>query len=649
LDDTCVEQVDDEFRPNTGNQCPGGACNDGVCQPTVCGDGFVDRINGETCDDGDDNNAGEGFCVADCSAEQVCGDGVTNGTETCDDGDATSNGEGSCVADCSATQVCGNAAVEGTEACDDGNTVDNGELGCVADCSAVQTCGDGITNGDEGCDAGSSLNGTSDGLCAADCTAVRTCGNGVLETGEACDDGNLALEVCDYGATSCTVCNATCQPVAGLTSFCGDGSPDVANAEECDDANAVNFDACSNSCRDAGQTLDWQYRSFLMPNSNEDPACSQRDLPGDLAVAADGTVYLLESENDEVHRLESERATGLAATWVRGVECFDFARCLSDEPSTLGSIDAITVTADQGLLSVGRRNGGLWFVAFDPRSGNYLDESWPRELGSGSPMPFFMETADNGDVVVVGRKGGELWMLRRAPDFGPLSPWGDEGLTFEAGTPGSLALRDDGLALVSLGDNRTVTAIASDGSRPWGQSVSLGAGRIDGTAIGPDGSLWVSGSANSDGWFAELSAADGQIVREYSFHYDPLCLMPADCTERFLSIAIDSAGDVTVGGDIHRWEDFWSTPTAVTYAWIGKFTANASTFDEVWGLRLLADDALINPGDDFLMVGDANNLDRNAVVELRLDSDDHVITAGDVHFDCNSSEQTDVWVQKFSP
>jgi cysteine-rich repeat protein len=75
------------------------------------------------------------------------------------------------------------------------------------------------------------------------------CGNGVVEAGEQCDDGNTVTETCPYGQASCAVCSATCQTVAGATSYCGNGSLDAANGEQCDDGNTTSGDGCSATCQ----------------------------------------------------------------------------------------------------------------------------------------------------------------------------------------------------------------------------------------------------------------------------------------------------------------------------------------------------------------------------------------------------------------
>ena len=67
------------------------------------------------------------------------------------------------------------------------------------------------------------LNDTAAGNIACE----SACGNGLVDAAEGCDDGNLELERCDYGVEACTVCDSVCQPVAGATSFCGDGRIDA--------------------------------------------------------------------------------------------------------------------------------------------------------------------------------------------------------------------------------------------------------------------------------------------------------------------------------------------------------------------------------------------------------------------------------------
>jgi len=66
---------------------------------------------------------------------------------------------------------------------------------------------------------------------------------------EACDDGNTVDETCTWAqdAQACTICNSTCQSVAGATPFCGDGAPQTA-FENCDDRNDT-CGTCSSDCQ----------------------------------------------------------------------------------------------------------------------------------------------------------------------------------------------------------------------------------------------------------------------------------------------------------------------------------------------------------------------------------------------------------------
>src|SRR5262249_11873467 len=121
------------------------------CVPTSCGDGYVDKMNGEDCDDKNDVN-GDGCdkCHFTCNADSTCDDGTAcNGKETCDltahvckpgmpalegtpcllsDGSAGACNGGTC-----AKAGCGNMIVNTGEECDDGNDV-NGD-GCNNDCT----------------------------------------------------------------------------------------------------------------------------------------------------------------------------------------------------------------------------------------------------------------------------------------------------------------------------------------------------------------------------------------------------------------------------------------------------------------------------------------------------------------------------------
>src|SRR5262249_17509415 len=78
---------------------PVGTCVSDVCQPVVCGDHKV--VPPEGCDDGN-QRAGDG-CSADCLSTEVCGNGYIDGVtgEQCDNGIAGLSRDG-CTSRCTA-------------------------------------------------------------------------------------------------------------------------------------------------------------------------------------------------------------------------------------------------------------------------------------------------------------------------------------------------------------------------------------------------------------------------------------------------------------------------------------------------------------------------------------------------------------------
>lgn len=63
-----------------------------------------------------------------------------------------------------------------------------------------------------------------------------SCGNMVVDGDEACDDPTSSLS-CDYGLSTCQVCDAQCALIEGqVTGFCGDGVIQAEHGESCDGA-----------------------------------------------------------------------------------------------------------------------------------------------------------------------------------------------------------------------------------------------------------------------------------------------------------------------------------------------------------------------------------------------------------------------------
>ncbi|MEZ4247647.1 MAG: kelch repeat-containing protein [Polyangiales bacterium] len=160
-DETCGNGTPDFAigeRCDDGNTIDGDGCQ-ADCSLARCGDGIVDPD--EACDDGNDER-GDG-CNPQCTSDETCGNGVidvVNGEE-CDDDSET------CGATCRIVR-CGNGILDPGELCDDGNN--RGADGCSPGCNSDETCGNGEIDVavEEQCDDGNLRSG--DG-CSSRCAA----------------------------------------------------------------------------------------------------------------------------------------------------------------------------------------------------------------------------------------------------------------------------------------------------------------------------------------------------------------------------------------------------------------------------------------------------------------------------------------------
>jgi len=216
-----------------------GMCAPGCIEPVFCGDGIIQKVDGETCDDGAANQNTYGHCQTNCQLGARCGDGSVqagNG-EACDDG--ANNGAPSSACDANCHKKCGNGVVDQGEQCDSGTgATGNGTATSNCDSACQFKCGDGKLDAGEQCDDGK--NDGSYGTCNPNCTFAPRCGDGVVQSPpEGCDNG-AANATPAYGPNSCT---ADCLPGG----FCGDGI--VNGPEKCDDGtNSGLPGSCTKDC-----------------------------------------------------------------------------------------------------------------------------------------------------------------------------------------------------------------------------------------------------------------------------------------------------------------------------------------------------------------------------------------------------------------
>ncbi|MGB8330735.1 MAG: hypothetical protein WCE62_11465 [Polyangiales bacterium] len=209
---TCEACVDD-------GDCPvGQRCEAHTCVVRTCGDGVVDP--GESCDDGDDDdanactdtclfNAGHGSCAstADCVGNLLVCDDPSEicrypvGSGPCDESNETS---------VCASGIC-DPASNTCELCAQDGDCASGQR-CTSHLCVLGTCGDGVVDVGEVCDDGGA-NGDAPRACARDCrwNPGSACTNDEQCTGDA---------TCGEQST-CTV------PDPRTIDSDGDGIPDV--------------------------------------------------------------------------------------------------------------------------------------------------------------------------------------------------------------------------------------------------------------------------------------------------------------------------------------------------------------------------------------------------------------------------------------
>ena len=310
--------VDIDESCDTGGQSASCETN---CTTPICGDGILNIIAGEVCDDGN-TVAGDG-CNAACTSNETCGNGIQDSEEECDVAGTSS----SCDDDCTFAE-CGDGKINAVagEECDDGNT--NNIDGCSANC-IVETCGDGTLNFSgsslEECDDGNSTNG--DG-CDNDCS-ISICING---TEESCYSGPGSTEgvgVCLAGLRTCndgiwSSCNGEILPTSescdGLDNDC-DGIPDNGLDQDSDTVSD-----CQDQCSDTatGDAVDQNGCSAAQLNNAPVARNDSFETDEDVAISANVLGNDVDEDNDATVSFDSSNLQAGSTLTDNGAGSFTY-------------------------------------------------------------------------------------------------------------------------------------------------------------------------------------------------------------------------------------------------------------------------------------------------------------------------------------
>ncbi|HSK03882.1 MAG TPA: hypothetical protein VK932_21665, partial [Kofleriaceae bacterium] len=248
------------------------------------------------------------------------------------------------------------------------------------------------------------------------------CGNGEVEAGEGCDDGNTVLEACAYGATSCVVCDATCQPVDGAVSVCGDATVDPAH-EVCDDGNARSWDGCDVDCTASAL-------AYVKASNTE-----ASDYFGySIALSADGTTLAVGAviEDSAATGIDGDQASNAAtqsgavyvfvrrgATWVQEAylkasntgagDDFGFSVALSADGSTLAVGARLEDSAATGIDGNQADNTALSSGAvyvFTRSGATWSQQAYvkPSNAGTSDQFGYSIALSADGSTLAVGAR-----------------------------------------------------------------------------------------------------------------------------------------------------------------------------------------------------------------------------------------------------
>ena len=565
-------------RLDTGEVCDDGNTTDGdgcsaSCQLESCGNGTLEP--GETCDHA---GASTVTCDSDCTPV-TCGDGVVNSMadEQCDDAGMSAM----CDHDCT-PRACGDGVANAAagEECDTGGN----SVTCDHDCT-ITRCGDGLTNtaAGETCDA----SGVDTTWCDRDCTAAA-CGDGFVNAaaGEQCDTAGESV-LCDAG------CTAT---------WCGDGEVNAMAGEECEDGNQVDDDGCSGSCLlEPARTL-WSRRSGgTSYDSGSDIAVDSAgnvlftgyfsgtaDFGGGHLSSAGGYDIFVVKLDAQGQHLWSRRLGGTSSDFGRGITVDSAGNVLltgefhgtadfgGGPLSSAGDSDIFAVEIDaEGQHLWSRRLGGTNSdfgrdIAVDS-AGNVLltgEFHGTADLGGG---PLSSAGASDIFVVELDAQGQHLWSRRLGgtnSDFGrgiAVDSAGNALLTGEFHGTADFG----GAPLSSTGDwDIFAVKLDAQGQHLWSR-------RLGGTSsdVGQDIAVDSTGNVLLTGYFSGTadfgggplsSAGDWDIfaveLDAQGEHLWSRRLGGGTSSDFGLGIAVDSAGNVLLTGYFSGTADFGGGP-----------------------------------------------------------------------------------------
>jgi cysteine-rich repeat protein len=338
-------------------------CLNDECVTSACGDGFMNPLMQEECDDGNDllGDGCELDCKPTCSEIGDCDDGnACNGNEICDTADhvcvpgttavdetpctSAAVADGECRTGVCVPEGCGDMAVEGVEECDDGNQVsgDGCEPTCTFSCNEDADCTDNdVCNGVETCDAEQHSCVVGE---VPSCDAQDECHQGTCDPVLGCQetlidgDGDRYAPMMDTCGEDCDDTRADINP--GQVELCddidqdcdGEGQPDETPTwyVDCDADGfaALNAQTVTNCVMPDPTSCGGRWTT-VVPSTNQDPPtydCNDSDPaanPNQLGwfYKPSGTSFDYNCDRDETLRWTSFKVSVDATCFSFGGGC----------------------------------------------------------------------------------------------------------------------------------------------------------------------------------------------------------------------------------------------------------------------------------------------------------------------------------------